>query len=63
LCIRLEAREEGLALLKLLGLDFPEDQKGIGNNSENFEGIQNEQVALAISKFQCLFGKYLFQLL
>lgn len=63
MCIRLEAREEGLALLKLLGLDFSEDQKGIGNNSENFEGIQNEQVALAISKFQCLFGKYLFQLL
>lgn len=62
LCIRLEAREEGLALLKLLSSDFAEDsQDGIGNDTENFEGIKTEQVALAIAEFQCLVGKCLTQ--
>ena len=61
LCIRLEAREEGLALLKLLGLDFAEDSQGVGNDTENFEGIQTEQVAMAIAKFQHLVCKYSFQ--
>lgn len=61
LCIRLEAREEGLALLKLLGLDFAEDSQGVGNATENFEGIQTEQVAMAIAEFQHLVCKYSFQ--
>jgi hypothetical protein len=41
-CITLRAREEGLDLLKLLGSNF---------DSENFEGIQNDQVAQAIADF------------
>jgi hypothetical protein len=41
-CITLGAREEGLDLLKLLSSNF---------DSENFEGIQNDQVAQAIADF------------
>ena len=44
LCITLQAREEGLALLKILGSDF---------GSQSFEGIQNDQVAQAIAEFEC----------
>ena len=53
-CITLRAREEGLDLLKLLGSNF---------DSENFEGIQNDQVARAIADFVSqVSGKPLFDL-
>ena len=53
-CITLRAREEGLDLLKLLGSNF---------DSDNFEGIQNDQVARAIADFVSqVSGKPLFDL-
>ena len=53
-CITLRAREEGLDLLKLLGSKF---------DSDNFEGIQNDQVARAIADFVSqVSGKPLFDL-
>ena len=51
LCTFLRAREEGLALLKILGTDF----------GPKFEGIQNGNVARAIVEFECdVAGKSLF---
>lgn len=51
LCIALQAREEGLALLKILGSNFV---CGAGiSKAESFEGIQNEQVAQTIADFEC----------
>ena len=47
-CIFLRAREEGLHLLKNLALNFDEDSL----DTEHFEGIQTEDVALAIAKFE-----------
>ena len=47
-CISLRAREEGLHLLKNLALNFDEDSL----DTEDFEGIQTEDVALAIAKFE-----------
>lgn len=53
-CITLRAREEGLDVLQLLGSNF---------DSENFEGIQNDQVAQAIADFVSqVTGKPLFDL-
>jgi hypothetical protein len=48
LCIAMSAHEEGLDLLKLLGSNFEFRGKF---DTENFEGIQNEEVAQAISDF------------
>jgi hypothetical protein len=54
-CITLRAREEGLTLLKTLGADFEEQcQELLEISTEAFEGIQNELVAEAIAKFQCV---------
>lgn len=47
-CISLRAREEGLDLLKSLGSNFDEDSQ----DREEYEGIQTEDVALAIAKFE-----------
>ena len=53
-CVALRAREEGLALLEVLSTDFEEDcQELVEIDTIVFEGIQNEQVAEAIAKFQC----------
>jgi hypothetical protein len=53
-CTSLQAFEEGFQLLKILGSDF---------DSENFEGIQNEQVAQAIADFVSqVTGKTLFNI-
>jgi hypothetical protein len=50
----LQAFEEGFQLLKILGSDF---------DSENFEGIQNDQVAQAIADFVSqVTGKTLFNI-
>ena len=49
LCINLQAREEGLDLLKILGDSFRSNSQF--NSSETYEGIQNEQVAKAIADF------------
>ena len=51
LCIALRAREEGLALLNILGSNFGTD--GVDCTAESFEGIQNEYVARAIADFEC----------
>jgi hypothetical protein len=59
LCITLQSCTEGLILLKILGSDFREESSD-GKVSENFEGIQNEQVAQAIAEFESLIGKYCF---
>jgi hypothetical protein len=62
LCIDLGAREEGLALIKLLGTDFSLPQEGTSNIQENFEGIQSEKVAKAIVEFECrVSGKHYFE--
>ncbi len=54
LCSALNAREEGLALLKVLGEDFAKKPKIVGLlRNETFEGIQNEKVAKAIAEFEC----------
>jgi hypothetical protein len=53
-CIALRARDEGLDLLKALGKNFeghPQELEKIKAGA--FEGIQSEQVAQAIAKFQC----------
>ena len=57
LCTSLGAREEGLALLKILGSDFhPHD-----GSTETYEGIQNQRVARAIVEFECdVAGKFCF---
>jgi hypothetical protein len=47
-CISLRVREEGLYLLKNLALNFDKDSQ----DTEEFEGIQTEDVALTISKFE-----------
>jgi hypothetical protein len=47
-CISLRAREEGLHLLKNLALNFDKDSQDTGE----FEGIQTEDVALTIAKFE-----------
>ncbi|KAI9558955.1 hypothetical protein GHT06_015744 [Daphnia sinensis] len=49
-CISLRAREEGLDLLRILGSNFDEE---LNSDECNFEGIQNEEVAYAIAKFEC----------
>ena len=51
LCTALRAREEGLALLKMLGTDFPSSKNE--KSVRIFEGIQSEQVAQAIVDFEC----------
>ena len=51
LCIALRAREEGLALLNILGSNF--GSNGVDCTAESFEGIQNEYVARAIADFEC----------
>jgi hypothetical protein len=62
LCIDFRAREEGLALLKLLSEDFPLPQEGTSNIQETFEGIKSEQVAKAIVEFECrVSGKHYFE--
>ena len=54
LCTALNAREEGLALLKVLGEDFAKKPKETDfPRNETFEGIQNEEVAEAIAEFEC----------
>jgi hypothetical protein len=54
-CITLRAHEEGLALLETLGANFEEKcQELLEISTEAFEGIQNELVAEAIAKFQCV---------
>ena len=59
LCTSLGAREEGLALLKILGSDFHPHN----GSTETFEGIQNGNVARAIVEFECdVAGKSLFLL-
>jgi hypothetical protein len=47
-CNSLRAREEGLHLLKNLALNFDKDSQ----DTEEFEGIQTEDVALTIAKFE-----------
>ena len=50
LCTALRAREEGLALLKILGSDIDSNDH---YNQICFEGVQNECVAQAIVEFEC----------
>ncbi len=52
LCITLRAREEGLALLKMLGADFATSNSK-RQQTTTYEGIQNEDVAKAIAEFEC----------
>lgn len=49
LCTTLQAHEEGLNLLKMLGKSFRDGSQF--SNNETYEGIQNEQVAKAIADF------------
>jgi hypothetical protein len=53
LCIDLQAREEGLALLKNLSADFRIPQRSC-ILEEMCIGIQTEKVAKAIAEFECL---------
>lgn len=52
LCTTLRAREQGLALLKVLGTDFATSSSR-GQQTTTYEGIQNEDVAKAIAEFEC----------
>ncbi len=49
-CITLKAREEGIALLKLVCSNFYEES---WHGIEKFEGIQTEEVAQTIAEFVC----------
>ena len=58
LCITLRAREEGLAILKILGVDFEPESEFC--RVKPFEGIKSEKVAKAIADFECqITGKFL----
>ena len=51
MCTTLQLREEGLALLNMLDVEFVHD--GYMFRTKTFEGIKSEQVAQAIAEFQC----------
>ena len=56
-CIALRAREEGLAIVKVLGVDFEAESKFC--KFKPFEGIKSVKVAKAIAEFECqITGKF-----
>lgn len=60
LCVDLRAREEGLALLKILGAQFRMPQERTSNLQE---GIETKQVAEMIAEFECrVTGKLFFSI-
>ena len=51
LCIKFEAKEEGLDLLDLLSVEFSS-----GGNQKTFEGIRDDKVAQVVVDFECHFA-------
>ena len=51
LCIKFEAKEEGLDLLDLLSVEFSS-----GGTQKTFEGIRDDKVAQAVADFECQVG-------
>lgn len=53
ICVSLRARQEGLDLLELLGMDYVNPDKCRRGKEILYEGVQSHQVAQLIAEFEC----------
>uniref|UniRef100_A0A0P6GTG8 Fe2OG dioxygenase domain-containing protein n=1 Tax=Daphnia magna TaxID=35525 RepID=A0A0P6GTG8_9CRUS len=53
LCIFLRARQEGLDLLELMGMDFTNEDECEIDKEVRFEGIRSNEVALLVAELEC----------